>query len=228
MKTLLQITATALAALILTGGRSAAQVTVHENPQIRTKPAIIGTLSKGGTLAGGSEGGTLSQPTKFGGQGAAAKIESGRFLRENRGDGEFVGADSKEQGGFVGLQGASGNAPVRSATSGLRIQKSREANVRRQAASERRNTIYDPRLVVAFDVNRQPPREVQAVLRRRLLSSPNLNWAGPVEVTVRGDTAVLSGKAASSRDRELAALVLMLEPGISKIENRLTVADKVR
>lgn len=222
MKTLLPITAAALFVVVFSA-RCHAQVTVHEDPQDRAKPAMIGTLSRGGTLAGGSAGGTLSRSVDFGTTGAAAKIPSGRFLRENRRSGDFVGRDARERDGFVGLQEASGAGPVRSATRGLQIKQTPEANIRREAADQRRNAIYDPRLVVAFKVTRQPPQEVQAVLERRLLSSPNLRWAGPVEVTVRDDTAVLSGKAASSSDREMAALVLMLEPGIDAVDNRLTV-----
>ena len=215
----------------LSGGRVLGQVTDLQNTYSDysgSKPAIRGTLSKGGTLAGGSEGITLDQTAGFDVGGSSITIEDGRFLRENRREGDFVGADSGDQNGFVGVQDAGGSGPVRSATAGLRIKQSRDANVDARSATEQRSAIYDPRLSVGFTVNRRPPTEVGADLRRRLLGIANLKLSGRLEVTVRGDTAVVSGRAESSRDRELAALVLMFEPGIAKVENRLTVAGNKR
>ena len=175
-------------------------------------------------MAGGSSGDSLSKAVEFSTKSTADKIPSGRFLKDKRRSGDFVGTDAGERREFVGAQEASGATRVRSATSGLRVKKSREANVQVRAATERRNAMYDPRLVVAFEVNRQSPRAIQADLRRRLVDSRHLKWAGPVSVTVRGDTAVLAGTVASQHDREMAEIVLMFEPGISKVENRLEVS----
>ena len=225
MKTHVQIHLVCVLAFFLIPLWCHAQVTVHEDPKTPAKPTVQGTLTKGSTMAGGSSGDKLSKAVEFSTKSTADKVPSGRFLKGNRRSGDFVGTDAGERREFVGAQEASGATRVRSATSGMRVKKSREANVRFRAATERRNRMYDPRLVVAFDVNRQSPQAIQADLRRRLVDSRHLAWAGPVSVTVRGDTAVLSGKVASSRDREMAELVLMFEPGIAKVENRLSVTN---
>lgn len=223
VKKILHLAAVGCLCLVVFDGRCLGQLTVHEDPQESAKPAVTSTISKGGTLAGGASGGTLSTTAGFGSQNTISRITSGQITQKTREGGEFVGRDAEAGGSFVGLKQADQSGPIRSAISGLRIEQTPEANVRQQAATERRNAIYDPRLVVAFEVTRKQPQEAQTDLRRRLLESPNFRWAGPVEVAVRGDTAVLTGEAASPRDREMAELVLLLEPGIDKVDNQLTV-----
>lgn len=212
-----------VAAVLSVAVHCQAQVTVHGDAESTAKTTVQGTLTEGSTMAGGSSGDTLSKALESKSQSTADKLKSGRFLKENRRSGEFVGTDAGERREFVGAQEASGISRVRSSTSGLRVKKSREANVEFRAASERRNAMYDPRLVIAFNVNRKSPRVIQASLQQHLAGSRHSRWADTVSVSVRGDTAVLSGKVASSHDREMAELVLMFEPGVAKVENRLTV-----
>ena len=222
MRIYVQICLICAVAFLLSPLRSDGQVESHDISESPTKPTVQGTLSKGSTMSGGSSGGTL-KTLGLGTQGTVDKLERGRFLKDRRRSGDFVGTDAGERREFVGVQEASGNSSVRSATSGMKIKNSREANVQYRATTERRNAMYYPRLVVTFDVSRQSPRAIQVGLRRRLADSQHLNWAGPVSITVRGDTAVLSGKVASSHDREMVEIVLMFEPGIAKVENRLKV-----
>ncbi|MEA1952694.1 MAG: BON domain-containing protein [Planctomycetota bacterium] len=224
MKTYVQICLACVLAFFLCPLRCDGQVKSHGGSDETSKPKMQSTLTEGSTMAGGSKGDTLGEAVEFSTSSIADKIPSGRFLKDKRRSGDFVGTDAGDRREFVGSQGTSGAARVRSATSGLRVKKSREANVRFRAATERRNAMYDPRLVIAFDVNRQSPLAIQADLRRRLADFRHLEWAGSLSVTVRGDTAVLAGKVASLHDREMAEMVLMFEPGISKVENRLQVS----
>lgn len=205
-----------------------AQVIAHGDAESTAKPTIQGTLTKGGTMAGGSSGDTLSKAMEFSTQGTADKLKSGRFLKGNRDSGDFVGTDAGERREFVGAQEAADISRVRPSTDGLRVKESREANEQYRSATERRNAMYDPRLVIAFDVNRQSPPAIQAGLQQRLADSRHSRWADTVSVAVRGDTVVLSGKVASSHDREMAELVLMFEPGVAKVENRLAVLPSQR
>lgn len=46
-----------------------------------------------------------------------------------------------------------------------------------------------------------------------------------VEITVQGRTAVLQGTVPSDRERLLAERLALLEPGIERVENRLTIAE---
>ncbi|MBN2023821.1 MAG: BON domain-containing protein [Pirellulales bacterium] len=142
-----------------------------------------------------------------------------RFIRGNRRRNDFIGTDTRDTAGFVGLQQGSSTGQVRSATAGLDIEREQEANTTR-----RPDTIYDPRLVVGFDVTRPSDSATAARLAKRLAATPGLTLREPVRVTFQGQTATLSGQVASSRDRELAALVLLLEPGVATVRNNLSVA----
>ncbi|MBN2292720.1 MAG: BON domain-containing protein [Pirellulales bacterium] len=225
MKTYVQICLVYVLVCFFGPLRCEGQVQAIDAPDTPAKPTVQGTLTEGSTMAGGSSGDTLSKAVEFSTKSTADKIPSGRFLKERRRSGDFVGTDAADRREFVGAQEASGATRVRSAIAGMRIKKSRDTNERFRAATERRNAMYDPRLVVAFDVNRKSPRAIQADLRHRMIDSRHLEWAGPVSVTVRGDTAVLTGTVASSHDRKMAEFVLMFEPGISKVENHLSVSN---
>jgi len=48
----------------------------------------------------------------------------------------------------------------------------------------------------------------------------------PVQVATRGGTIVLQGQVATAHDRELAELLLRLEPGVSDVQNELTVGQE--
>lgn len=47
-------------------------------------------------------------------------------------------------------------------------------------------------------------------------------------VSLQADgTAVLSGVVSSERERKLAEVLLRLEPGVKKVDNRLAISDRV-
>ena len=86
--------------------------------------------------------------------------------------------------------------------------------------------MYDPRLQVGFTYTEPPTRQRALDIEKRLANTPNLGLLGPVEVTIQGETATLTGLVASPRDRTLAGLLLTLEPGISEVRNDLAVVQR--
>ena len=144
----------------------------------------------------------------------------------------FVGADSGDIRGFVGMQQAENTGRIESAVSDLRIETGPDANRPGAAVPRTRVRMYDPRLKVSFDFAPRPTAEVSTDLTRRLQSSLQSplqsslmrEAAGSIEVSKEGTTAILRGEVASERDRRLARLLLLLEPGISNVQNQLIVS----
>ena len=83
--------------------------------------------------------------------------------------------------------------------------------------------MYGPRLKVDFGFAPRPTAQVSTELTLRLESSLALAGTGSIEVSKEGGKAILRGQVASERDRRLARLLLLLEPGISTVENQLIV-----
>lgn len=80
------------------------------------------------------------------------------------------------------------------------------------------------RLAVGFRFAAPMRTTVATRFQSRLNRSPHLNIAAPVQVTVDGGTLVLKGSVESAHDRDLAATLAMLEPGISGVRNELRIA----
>ena len=86
--------------------------------------------------------------------------------------------------------------------------------------------MYRPRLRVSFPVDRPASEMVNSGLEDRLLLCLAPIETGQIEVSVEGARAVLRGEVPSHHQRRLARLLLLLEPGISEVQNDLTVAGR--
>jgi osmotically-inducible protein OsmY len=64
---------------------------------------------------------------------------------------------------------------------------------------------------------------VSARLTARLEKSKAIQKRSPISVTMQRDTAILRGRVATEHDRDLAAAMLMLEPGVGQVQNELVV-----
>ncbi|NMC20195.1 MAG: BON domain-containing protein [Thermogutta sp.] len=159
----------------------------------------------------------------------------------------FVGADSSDISNVMSmLQGTSGRTGTRSGTTGLSsfglnsrglsgLTGSRGSTSNRSITSRSRmgRNQQDPirsALKVGFDV---PQREsggggepaLAAVSAAKSFASAASRIPGAtVEISVQGRTAVLQGTVPSDRERLVAERLALLEPGIERVENRLTVA----
>lgn len=148
---------------------------------------------------------------------------SERFLRRNRSKKDFVGRDMSERRQFVGLTQGEISGSVTSSTAGLNIEMANDANKRLTSATASRKYMYDPRLRVSFEVVRPTSQQTAQTITCQLVQSLGRGLRGPVAVSVQNETATLKGQVATEHDRRLAALIVLLEPGISKIKNDLTI-----
>lgn len=167
-----------------------------------------GAMSNPATAAVNNPGGTIS--------GAE------RFVRGARQATDFIGTDSGDRRGFVGLS----QARSRRTQPLLPLQPRPEPSVNQGASQSESNSataLYPTRLALSPELTVAPPAAIQESLGRRLQNSPRIRWTSPLELTVDGQTAILRGEVATSRDRELAQAWAEFEPGISDVQNDLTV-----
>lgn len=183
---------------------------------------LFGTRSLGQPLARRSGSRAFSRGSSGPATGTVL-TGSERFLRGNRSRSDFVGSDSRDRGGFVGSVQGSTAGSVRSTTSGLRVEMGTTSAVNRPRAAPSRTGMYEPRLQVAFEVPVAAPESVNSELTKRLGSTRAITRKGPISVSVAGRTAILRGVVASERDRRLAQMLVLFEPGVSDVRNELTV-----
>jgi len=178
-----------------------------------------------------SRGSDANSRSQGGGQGDAEPLGTilgnERFLRGNRDARDFVGTDSGETRRFVGVQQAlQADAAERPETPPpeIQIEPASDPNRVQLLVEPSGLGIYRPRLSIDFEFPTRPAQAVSLQLAHRLQTSLQARWSTPIEVSVEGETATLRGTVASERDRTLARLLVLFEPGISKVENELTVA----
>ncbi|MGI6416422.1 MAG: hypothetical protein ACOX1P_12195 [Thermoguttaceae bacterium] len=176
-------------------------------------------------------GTTARQRIGAGGNPGAAAEDVGkitgteRFLREARTAGDFVGRSGSDAGSFVGAQTGAAEAEIRSAIEGEIVRTETNPALNRLLnVPQVRAGMYAPRLKLGFEpLALSAPRAEQSAAAKMTLSTA-IQSSGPIEVTMAGRTATLRGAVASEHDKRLAGLMLLFEPGISKVENELTVA----
>ena len=184
----------------------------------------LGTTSGGSGSGGSGSGGSGSQRGAAQGENLVGSVTgTERFYRGNREAGDFVGADLGDTGTFVGAQQVKELTPqeIQSAVSDLSIPTGPDAN--RVQPQQSRARMYEPRLRVNFPFSPPAPRKVSSTLVRRLESALSMTQLGRIEVSLEDGTATLRGEVASERERNLARLLILFEPGISDVRNELTV-----
>jgi hypothetical protein len=146
-----------------------------------------------------------------------------RFIRSNRDITDFVGPDTRELRGFVGnIQGRS-RGQVATMIQGLRRRVDRSTAINQPLDPSPSTGIYPPEVVLGFTPTATNRLQVAEVLTERLRSAPQIPASSRFAVSVVGRTATLRGEVPSAHDRDLAAALLSFEPGISEIDNQLSV-----
>ena len=146
---------------------------------------------------------------------AGRSAANARFVRGNRSRGEFVGNTGRNDGGASTARNR--RQPVRPP------QPRARRSINRPIPKLPRQAPYYPKLSIAFPVNRPTAVAQGAELAGRLTQLFPERNGNLIEVLVAGRTATLRGAVASARQRELAEIVARFSPGISQIQNELTV-----
>ena len=158
------------------------------------------------------------------------QIQGGeRFLRGNRGRGEFVGSDRRDVGAFVGSEQGRTRGTIVAATAGLQEEPNPARRLNRPVPPLAAGAMYPPRLELDASVYEASRREsrttserVTAGLRRAPCFSPECS----IEALVVGRKAILRGEVVDAKQRDLAQLLVLFEPGISEVENGLVVRSR--
>lgn len=80
------------------------------------------------------------------------------------------------------------------------------------------------RLRSAVEVSPVPSAYVQARANRQLVRAPNRAGVDNVGVMMQDGTAIVTGTVTSERDRRMSELLMRLEPGVRRVDNRVIVA----
>jgi hypothetical protein len=79
------------------------------------------------------------------------------------------------------------------------------------------------RLQPAFDVPTLPAGQANLEILARMTRVMELRGVASPQVEIAGRTAVLRGTVATERDRALLERIASLEPGVSRVENLVTI-----
>jgi hypothetical protein len=159
------------------------------------------------------------------GSGGGQTTGSERYMRGNRQAGNFVGSDAAEvsqlfsnlTAGRTNSDGAGNFGP----------QNRGRGNDFDNAQSNSQATIVPHRLMIGFQYP-QPRIALplpNAAGGTKIHGLSRIASRGPLTVELQDRTLTLRGVVATDHDRALAEQLALLEPGISQVQNELTVAE---
>jgi len=182
-----------------------------------------GGVSGGGRSAFGTPGGNRMEQFQ---SGAGEVRGNERFVRGNRQPGEFVGADTRDTTNFLSAltSGQLGNLRGGSPLGATQPGRSGQGVGGRAGGTGGRSRItYRAALRVEFEYPKPAAAEVSQRIQQRLAKTSQIRSLVPLSVTIQDRIATLRGAVATDHDRELAGRLAALEPGVSAVENLVTV-----
>jgi osmotically-inducible protein OsmY len=219
---------TVCVAVLATAGESRAQGLFRDSSGARgaiQAPRSMGGL--GGSIATPRDGGASTKMDET--AESIGQLTGGeRFLRGSRAAGDFVGTDSGDRAGFVGSATADNSGPIQSATTGALVRTTTGPAINRTRVRSPAPYMYEARLRIGFDVNPQSLPMRKTKVDQRLMQARAIDPASSIEVQLEGSTAILRGTVGSGREKNLAEMLLMFEPGISNVKNELVVRPPSR
>ncbi len=155
---------------------------------------------------------------------AAVVTGSEKFVRGNRTAGDFVGAAAAGEATFVGAALAPTTAVALGSVAGLVEEAAPRVNVPRTRTVA---GIYAERLTVAFE---PLANEGIRLPFRTTLSEPlsqiATNRGFEVTLSPMDSSVLLRGTVESPRQKRIAELLVLFEPGIGTVTNELRVEPK--
>ncbi|MCP4505179.1 MAG: hypothetical protein GY826_02145 [Fuerstiella sp.] len=155
-------------------------------------------------------------------RGAAGVVgENRRFVRGQRAASNFVGADRDEAAAFVGNTLATNDGEVTDSVTGLREQPTVRVN---RARVRKPTGLYSARLSPAF-TTRLPGTgdSVEKPVFSVALNILSEQQGFQVSLSPTERSALLTGTVRTEHDRQIAEILVMLEPGLENVKNDLQV-----
>ena len=188
-------------------------------------------------------GGTTSQRAGFSGVGGGQ--QGGRFSSMGIADpSQMFQAGGRAQATFTGAQAGGQNANALGglatglAMSGLQNLRANQGQGRgnrgqqqqggrqggnRNGRQGQERTVRTV-LTLGFQVTPRSQPALASTVAQRLANSRGVDAMSPMTVTMQDRTAVLRGVVPTDHARTLAEQLALLEPGVSRVQNELTVA----
>ncbi|QDV70342.1 BON domain protein [Rosistilla carotiformis] len=92
-----------------------------------------------------------------------------------------------------------------------------------QGQSQSNQKTFRTRLRGEIEVDRPSVASRQSTIQNRLVNLPVAARMTGVRLKMNDRTAVLTGNVKTEKDRRMAEMLMRLEPGVSKVDNRLIV-----
>jgi osmotically-inducible protein OsmY len=222
-----------------------------------SRTAMGGAGGGGSNMFGSGQANGMGQGFGIGNgqqQQSGAQVSGSEwFVPGNRQAGQFVGSDSADASNFIGAfsqttgmaqggrggnqfganQFGGGNQMGANGQRNNRQQGGRQGQNQQNGNSRNGRQNRSPMLrtyVADFQAASIPSVSSSNVgqrLANQLSTSRSVKAIGPVQVTMAGRTAVLQGTVATEQDRDLAARMAMLEPGVSQVRNELQIGSEL-
>jgi hypothetical protein len=171
----------------------------------------------GGGFGNSGFGGNGFGSSGFGNSGFGNRFGNGAY----GGGQNFVGRDAADMQAAFGQMGRAGTQFFNTMNRNMGRNNSRRQNTK---------TVENPpqpmriEVHVAFDAPRPASSQLATTIRERLttiLADHKMSQPG---IVMQGDTAVISGAAASENERDIISELVALEPGVRDVRNEMTVA----
>ena len=104
-------------------------------------------------------------------------------------------------------------------------QNGNQTNQAGGAAGNQQQRTVRPQMVVAFDHPRPTAETIQANLETRFDKLASKTEFKGITIEADGSRVILRGEVDSARSGKLAAILARMEPGVSKVQNELTVKE---
>lgn len=205
-------------------GSSATLANTNTDPFSAYRPSGSATGSASGTTGSGFAGTSFSGGNTGGNAFAGTTATGGLTGNRNATGGGLAGNRNTMGGGLAGnrqtMGGFGGN------TGGLFGGGFLGGGMNNQ----QQNAITMG-YTVNFDGKNSAARTSTTVtpsveLQQRLTAAPGMQGASNLQVSMRGETAIIRGTVTTDYAKQLAAAMLRLEPGVYEVQNELTISPK--
>jgi hypothetical protein len=173
----------------------------------------FGSSGFGGGFGNSGFGNSMSGNSGFGGGFGNSQYGGGQ---------NFVGRDASDIANTFGQMGKAGTQYFN--------QMNRQMNRNNSSKRQTNKTIQNPaqpmrvEVRVAFDTPQLSSNQLATTVRTRLAKILAEHKMTQPVLTMEGDTAVISGVAASEHERDVIAGLVEIEPGVRDVRNEMTVA----
>lgn len=177
-------------------------------------------------LGSGGFGGRSIGTGGFGSSGFGSQgFGQGGFGQSSLGQAgqQFVGRDASDMQSVFNNLGRNSNQFFQQLNRTMGAGRGRQTN---QQPENQRPPVHI-QLHVAFDYARPTPTVVASSVRNRLEKVLAEHQVSQPQVIMNGHTAILRGTAASESQRLVLGNLVQLEPGVTAVENQMTVPTAV-